>query len=71
MFVSPVALFIIMLMFKIDHHRGEYYLLCRWTKGLCENNMKWNKIHGDFDGRYAELHAPSVCANNNIQLTNG
>jgi hypothetical protein len=25
------------LKFKIDHHREELYLLCRWTKGLCEN----------------------------------
>jgi hypothetical protein len=37
MFILAVALFILPLKFKIDHHREELYLLCRWTKGLCEN----------------------------------
>jgi hypothetical protein len=37
MFISAVALFILPLKFKIDHHRKELFLLCRWTKGLCEN----------------------------------
>jgi hypothetical protein len=40
MFISPVALFILTLKFKIDHHREELYLLCRlcpWAKGLCDN----------------------------------
>jgi hypothetical protein len=37
MFISAVALFILPLKFKIDHHREVLYLLCRRTKGLCEN----------------------------------
>jgi hypothetical protein len=37
MFISAVALFILPLKFKIDHYREELHLLCRWTKGLCEN----------------------------------
>jgi hypothetical protein len=37
MFISAVALFILMLKFKIDHHHVELYLLCQWAKGLCEN----------------------------------
>jgi hypothetical protein len=34
---SAVALFILPLLFKFDHHCEELYLLYRWTKGLCEN----------------------------------
>jgi hypothetical protein len=37
MFISAVALFILPLKFKIDHHREELYVLRRCTKGLCEN----------------------------------
>jgi hypothetical protein len=37
MFISAVTLFILPLKFKIDHHREELYLLCRWTKRVCEN----------------------------------
>jgi hypothetical protein len=37
MFSSAVSLFILPLKLKIDHHREKLYLLCRWTKGLCEN----------------------------------
>jgi hypothetical protein len=37
MFISTVALFLLPLKFKIDHHREELYLLCQWTKGLYEN----------------------------------
>jgi hypothetical protein len=32
MFILPVVLFYIDV--KIGHHRGELYLLFRWTKGL-------------------------------------
>jgi hypothetical protein len=37
MFISAFTLFILPLKFKIDNHHEEIYLLCRWTKGLCEN----------------------------------
>jgi hypothetical protein len=31
MFISPVALFILLLKFRFDHLRGEKDLSCRWT----------------------------------------
>jgi hypothetical protein len=43
---------------KIGHHRGELYLLFRWTKGL---SWKWNKIHCDSDGRCADLFIFILC----------
>jgi hypothetical protein len=49
MFISPVALFVIMMKFEIDHHHGELYFLCRWIKQICEsigNRIKYRVTVG-------------------------
>jgi hypothetical protein len=44
MFISAVALFILPLKFKIDHHYEELYILCRWIEGLFEMELNTWRI---------------------------